>query len=43
MSLFVGNLSRNVRYEEIREQFEAKGPCSIQKKVRNSPFKALYL
>ena len=29
MSLFVGNLSRNVGYEELREVFERKGRCTI--------------
>lgn len=33
MSLFVGNLSRNVRYDELQEVFGACGPCKIQKKV----------
>ena len=33
MSLFVGNLSRNVRYDELQEAFGGCGPCKIQKKV----------
>ena len=41
MSLFVGNLSRNVKYEELREVFDAKGHCQIQKKVRTPYIKSL--
>jgi len=33
MSLFVGNLSRNVRFDELRDVFEEIGACQIQKKV----------
>jgi len=32
MSLFVGNISRDVRYEDIRDLFESKGSCSINLK-----------
>ena len=28
----MGNLSRNVKYEELREVFETKGRCQIQQK-----------
>ena len=36
MSLFVGNLSRYVSLEELKKEFEAKGPCKIQLKVSAS-------
>jgi RNA recognition motif-containing protein len=32
-SLFVGNLSKYVKYDDIAKEFEAKGPCKIQLKV----------
>ena len=32
MSLFIGNLSRHVRYEDLRDEFERMGPCSIKQK-----------
>jgi len=41
MSLFVGNLSRNVPDREVHEEFKKYGPCSYVKKVRithHTPF-----
>ena len=34
MSLFVGNLSQNVKYEQLKDAFEPMGKCRIQLKVR---------
>ena len=33
MSLFVGNLSKNVTYDQLRDVFEEYGPCKVEKKV----------
>lgn len=33
MSLFVGNISRNLRAEDLEEAFDKIGPCSINFKV----------
>ena len=33
MSLFVGNLSKNVKYEDLKKEFDSKGNCTVQKKV----------
>jgi RNA recognition motif-containing protein len=33
MSLFVGNISRNVRIEDIEEEFDKFGPCTVNFKV----------
>ena len=34
MSLFVGNLSNKVSYGQLSREFESKGPCKVQMKVR---------
>jgi RNA recognition motif-containing protein len=31
--LFIGNLSRYVKYEDLRDEFEAKGPCKVRIRV----------
>lgn len=33
MSLFVGNLSSNVRFSELKDTFTEMGKCQIEKKV----------
>ena len=33
MSLFIGNLSKSVTFNDIKDEFSAIGPCKIQKKV----------
>ena len=33
MSLFVGNISKNVRTQELKDQFEHFGKCEINIKV----------
>ena len=34
MSLFVGNISKNVNERELEDEFEKYGKCSINFKVR---------
>ena len=36
MSLFVGNISKNVRTQEIKDTFEHFGKCEINIKVPSS-------
>lgn len=33
MSLFVGNISRNVSYKDLDKQFVYYGPCKIDQRV----------
>ena len=33
MSLFVGNISRNIRAEDLEEEFDKIGPCTVNFKV----------
>jgi RNA recognition motif-containing protein len=33
MSLFVGNISRNLRVEDLEEEFDKIGPCTVNFKV----------
>ena len=35
MSLFVGNISRNVRSSDLKDAFEKFGKCDINIKVQN--------
>ena len=35
MSLFVGNISRNVRVRDLEEEFEHFGKCEVNSKVSN--------
>ena len=37
MSLFVGNISKNVRRQDLVDQFEKFGKCDINIKVRPTP------
>lgn len=36
MSLFVGNISRNVRTRDLEEEFDRFGPCAVIHKVSNN-------
>jgi hypothetical protein len=36
MSLFVGNIARNVRSEDLHEEFDKIGACSINFKVQHN-------
>ena len=36
MSLFVGNLSKNVSYDHLRDVFDPYGPCKVQRKVSHA-------
>jgi hypothetical protein len=38
MSLFVGNISKNIRSTELEEEFDKFGPCTVNAKVRNILF-----
>jgi len=40
MSLFVGNLSKFVKFDEIESEFTSIGPCKVQLKV-STPLHAL--
>ena len=42
MSLFVGNLSKNVRYEELKTIFGEHGKCKIEKKVSTYTNSSIY-
>jgi RNA recognition motif-containing protein len=33
MSLFIGNISRNVRTEDLEDEFDKFGPCTVKVKV----------
>ena len=33
MSLFVGNLSKNVRSDELKDEFKKYGQCTVTNKV----------
>lgn len=33
MSLFIGNISKNVKYEDLVEEFEKYGKCDFKHKV----------
>lgn len=41
MSLFVGNLSKNVSYENLRDAFDPYGPCKVQRKVSPSSLNSI--
>jgi RNA recognition motif-containing protein len=34
MSLFVGNISRNVRTRDLEDEFDKFGPCSVNHRVK---------
>ena len=36
MSLFIGNISRNVRTEDLEDEFDKFGPCTVKVKVSHS-------
>lgn len=38
MTLFIGNVSRNVKSEEIQREFENYGVCSVKKMVSSFSF-----